>query len=47
MMKFDRKKIIELVILGSAVIGIMFLLFVFGVFEFFTDRVRLFSFVEK
>ena len=45
--RFDKRTIVHLVILGAVIAGIMFLLYALGLFHLFMDRDRLLSLIER
>ncbi len=47
MIRVDKRTVIELVILGGVIVGIMLLLYVLDLFHLFTDKDRLLSLIEE
>jgi uncharacterized membrane protein YdjX (TVP38/TMEM64 family) len=45
--RFDKRTVVHLVILGAVILGIGFLLYAMGVFHLFMDRDRLLSLIER
>jgi uncharacterized membrane protein YdjX (TVP38/TMEM64 family) len=45
--RFDKRTVVPLVILGAVIAGIMFLLYRLGLFHLFMDRGRLLSLIER
>jgi len=47
LIRFDKRTVIDLVILGGAIVGITLLLYVLDLFHLFTDKDRLLNLIEE
>jgi len=47
MIRFDKRAVIDLVILGGVIVGITLLLYALDLFHLFTDKDRLLSLIEE
>lgn len=47
MVKFDKRTVVEIVILGGVIVGITLLLYALELFHLFTDKDRLLSLIKE